>query len=238
MKEKTCGVYSITCMANSKRYVGSSKHIEQRWLEHKSSLRRGIHFNPYLQASWGTHGEASFSFEILEPVCREYLITREIYWIGVINPEYNSKEPDLGREGWTHSEEIRRKMSASHKGRSLSDETRRNMSITRKGKCKSSETKDKMAESAMKRQSSLEVRARISETTKALWSSPEYRRKVSAAIKTAERDPETRVRMSISAKKQWANPKMRAKMIRNSTTAKKAKRTSKLQLAFALWGVE
>lgn len=47
-KEIVCGVYSITNKINSKKYIGSSKDIYRRWLEHTNLLNKGKHENNYL----------------------------------------------------------------------------------------------------------------------------------------------------------------------------------------------
>lgn len=64
----TCGVYSITCLANGWVYIGSSQSIRQRWSTHKSWLRNGTHNVPQLQADWDEHGEPAFVFEVVTQV--------------------------------------------------------------------------------------------------------------------------------------------------------------------------
>lgn len=61
-------VYQITCTANGKFYIGSTANKTQRWGRHRRELRRGIHKNPNMQASWNKHGEASFVFVVVEEV--------------------------------------------------------------------------------------------------------------------------------------------------------------------------
>jgi len=56
------GIYAIENKINGKRYIGSAVNIRRRFIEHKSPLRRGIHWNRYLQRAWDMHGEESFSF--------------------------------------------------------------------------------------------------------------------------------------------------------------------------------
>ena len=38
---KLAGVYKITCLANSKFYIGSTKMFKQRWKEHRWQLKAG-----------------------------------------------------------------------------------------------------------------------------------------------------------------------------------------------------
>lgn len=56
-KEVICGVYSITNKINGKKYIGSSKDIYKRWLQHTCLLNKGTHENVYLQKSWDKYGE-------------------------------------------------------------------------------------------------------------------------------------------------------------------------------------
>lgn len=60
----TIGVYRITHVPSGKFYIGSSKHCERRFNEHRSNLNSKKHHCHALQNSWTKHGEESFSFEI------------------------------------------------------------------------------------------------------------------------------------------------------------------------------
>lgn len=85
------GIYTITNRVNGKRYVGQAGSFRDRWLHHKSTLRRGVHGNRHLQSAWIKHGEAAFSFEVLElvPATDEAMCAREQHWIDTLQPEYN-----------------------------------------------------------------------------------------------------------------------------------------------------
>jgi group I intron endonuclease len=61
-------IYKITCVKNNKFYIGSSTNKTQRWAKHRRELRTGKHINKHMQASWNTHGEDSFLFEVIEEV--------------------------------------------------------------------------------------------------------------------------------------------------------------------------
>lgn len=76
----TCGIYAIINDFNKKTYVGQSQNIEDRWNNHKSSLRNGAHINEKLQSEWDKFGEDPFKFIILEE-CHKYDLTaKESYW--------------------------------------------------------------------------------------------------------------------------------------------------------------
>jgi len=85
------GIYVITNMVNGKRYVGQAGSFRDRWLHHKSSLRRGVHCNRHLQSAWNKHGESAFSFGVIElvPATDEAMCAREQHWIDTLRPEYN-----------------------------------------------------------------------------------------------------------------------------------------------------
>ena len=59
------GIYSITNIANGRRYIGSALLFSKRFREHRVGLRSGKHYNSLLQRAWTKYGEASFAFEKL-----------------------------------------------------------------------------------------------------------------------------------------------------------------------------
>ena len=79
---KPGGGKAILCHANGKQYIGSAKSLKNRWLEHKSLLELGIHFNKHLQNAWNLYGDASFEFVIIEQLGvyerKKYLMHEDI----------------------------------------------------------------------------------------------------------------------------------------------------------------
>lgn len=71
--------------SNNKKYIGSSKNIYQRWQRHKKELKKGSHYNTYLQRSWDKYKEDSFTFSIIEITSLEELIKREAYWCDILS---------------------------------------------------------------------------------------------------------------------------------------------------------
>lgn len=59
------GVYKIICLENNKRYYGESSNISGRLSQHKSNLKRKIHFCKELQQDWNTFGKDKFEFIVL-----------------------------------------------------------------------------------------------------------------------------------------------------------------------------
>lgn len=85
--EKIVGVYAIVNHVNGKCYVGSSTRIPQRWAEHRSRLRRGVHGNPHLQRAWSYYGEDAFEFTLLEEVYADELVDAEQDWLDYAREE-------------------------------------------------------------------------------------------------------------------------------------------------------
>jgi group I intron endonuclease len=193
---KTAGIYQITCLANGKKYIGSSLSIERRFTNHKTHLKYNKHTNSHLQNAWNKYGKVSFVFEILEKVENA---TVEI--IRTIEQEIL----DSYSENWdclfniattvdmtVISDEIRAKMIASIKANPRSEESR----------------------------------AAAGERFKALWQDPEYRAKAEKAgkdrwlnpnnvknHKEAINKPEVLAKNSARGKKLWQDPEYREKIV-------------------------
>ena len=86
MASKICGVYKITNMTNGKFYIGSSKDVAKRWLQHQSDLNADKHGNPYLQNAWNKYGARNFKFEIIEECSTEVQFEREQFYLNKLNP--------------------------------------------------------------------------------------------------------------------------------------------------------
>lgn len=76
------GIYEVVNTVNGNRYIGSSKDIYGRWVQHKRKLKIEKHHCVYLQNAWKLHGEAAFEFRILEETkeSTNVLFEREQYW--------------------------------------------------------------------------------------------------------------------------------------------------------------
>lgn len=169
------GIYQIRNIVNGKIYIGCSTHIQSRWNNHRSRLRKGSHRNLHLQGAWQGYGERSFEFQILELVESEKLVEREQYWFDTTNcfdPAFGyNQNPFAGTtKGGKHrpaSEERKRKIGDANRGRKHSEEQtrrhseimrgrkkpprtedhRRNLSVSMTGKKHSEETLKKLSES-------------------------------------------------------------------------------------------
>ncbi len=104
---KKAGIYEILNTINGKVYVGSSADIYKRWSGHECDLKRGIHGNPHLQASYNKYGVGAFEYFMIEYCCpiKEMLLEKEQFWMDAlkaIEKGYNlcpfAGSPGLGRK--------------------------------------------------------------------------------------------------------------------------------------------
>lgn len=153
----TCGIYKIECVINNKCYVGSSKNIEIRFLDHKKALRNNTHYRRF-QNGWNKYGEQNFIFEIIEECVIDELLEREQYWLDtlqgyangynsastsdiscprIFSEEYRKCISERTKEAMK-SDEVKKKMSKAQIERfardGVSDATRKKQSIARTGK--------------------------------------------------------------------------------------------------------
>lgn len=79
-------VYSITNIANNKKYIGSTKDFNKRISQHLYNLRNNIHINIYLQRSFNKYEEKCFVFDVIEIVDDiSQLLIREDFYINSLN---------------------------------------------------------------------------------------------------------------------------------------------------------
>lgn len=83
------GIYRIKNLKTNKIYIGSSKNLHKRKIQHLYGLRNNCHGNNKLQNSWNKYGEESFVFEVIEECEVEKLIEREQHWVDELNPHFN-----------------------------------------------------------------------------------------------------------------------------------------------------
>jgi hypothetical protein len=59
-------IYEIHNTITKQIYVGQTSQGRQRWNDHKSRLRKGIHETPRLQKDWDKWGKDAFRFNVVE----------------------------------------------------------------------------------------------------------------------------------------------------------------------------
>lgn len=107
------GIYIIKNLVNNKFYIGSTNCFRKRVNQHKSELNRNNHHNLKLQRSVNKYGLENFEFTLFEETEYENLLSREQYWINLLNPEYNLSKLVGGHNRKATTEDTRAKISAS-----------------------------------------------------------------------------------------------------------------------------
>ena len=91
--EDKAGIYCLINKINGKRYIGSSKHIKERLLEHLTQLESRTHSNKELQEAFDTDGLDICIVEYIEDTNdRKAILDCEQKWINF----YNSTNPEYG----------------------------------------------------------------------------------------------------------------------------------------------
>jgi group I intron endonuclease len=81
------GIYLIKCKHHS--YVGSSKSLYDRLLEHRQKLNNNKHSNDFMLKAFNKYGIHEFTYEILEFCNPDDRISREKYFIDFLKPDMN-----------------------------------------------------------------------------------------------------------------------------------------------------
>lgn len=111
------GIYAIKNKVNGYMYIGQSKNINNRWINHRSNLNNNRHHNQKLQNAWNEYGEDNFEFIVIEKCEQDVVDDREIFWIAYYNTSdryhgYNlSTGGEASSRGVCFSDEQKEKMS-------------------------------------------------------------------------------------------------------------------------------
>ena len=135
--------------------------IPTRWSNHRQLLRAGKHHSRKLQRAWTKHGEAAFSFDVLELCDEDQAEAREQHWIETLSAFGNgyNMRPEAGKQG------------------RLSEETKRLIGDAQR-RCA---TKPELVASRSERAKRLHAEGRIG---RAAWS-PEQRADIGLKLKAA-----------------------------------------------------
>jgi group I intron endonuclease len=186
------GIYGIKNLITGRIYVGSSNNIKGRWSYHKNYLRNNKHDSLYLQNSWNKHGEKAFKFFIIEECSEELLFEKEQFWFNYYKENglvYNQREIIESNKGVKCSEETKRKISESHRGKYWGE---RNPFY---GKKHSEETKRKISEANTGKMRSEEEKKRIGKMHKGVKFSEEHKKKIVEARKGFKHSEETKQKL-------------------------------------------
>lgn len=132
------GIYSITCTANAKVYIGSALNITGRWGQHRRQLAKAIHPNSYMLRAYVKYGSETFKYAVIERVERDSLLAREQYWIDFYSAANRKTGFNLSPTAGSTlnvpcSATTRRKIGNANRGKKKSLEARQAMSARRRG---------------------------------------------------------------------------------------------------------
>jgi group I intron endonuclease len=159
MKPKI-GIYKIENIITKNIYIGQSKDLEKRRVNHFSELRNNKHGNAHLQNSFNIHGKEKFIFSALI-YCEDFELTKyETFfnnYYKLLKLSYNIRMCVDSNKGLPCSENTRKKISSVLKSMTInrpsrlgckhSEKTRRQMSKAHSGMVASEQTKEKISKS-------------------------------------------------------------------------------------------
>lgn len=123
------GIYRILNTKTGKSYIGQTNNLGIRFSKHKYTLKKGIHYNSHLTASYNIHGKESFIYEILYTITDitdqneilKILNEKEKEFIIKYDSLINGYNNTSGGDNFIVSEETKRKLSVSHQGQKVSE---------------------------------------------------------------------------------------------------------------------
>jgi len=212
--KRQSGIYQIQSISNPQRiYIGSAINITQRWKQHISYLKKGIHHTIKLQRHFNKYGAEDLVFNILESCLPMGLLAREQEYLDKLKPYFNTCKIAGNTLGVKASEETRKKLStklmgnkrtlgfkhseetkAKYKLRRYSKETKAKMSLALQGNQRRKdilhdiETKNKIGEASKKAWAEKKLKGgKLGHDpwTKGTHLSPEVKKNISEAIKKA-----------------------------------------------------
>lgn len=76
-RKMVSGIFAIRCALSGEVWVGRAPDLDTIWRRLSFELAQGGGRRASLQAAWRSHGEAAFSFEVLEPIEEEIDYVRD-----------------------------------------------------------------------------------------------------------------------------------------------------------------
>jgi len=232
------GVYVIANLINGKLYVGSAgRSFNERFRQHRSQLRRGIHHSKHMQAAWNKYGEESFEFRVVCETAPEQAVAMEQVYMDRLKPEYNVLPRAGSALGMKMTEASKAKISAKSR-RLWTDPDFRARSVAAFRELRAQpEVRAKMGEVQRRMWQDPEARQRRVDALKRAGSDPEFRALVSKNSRAAMGTAEAKARSSARTTREWADPEHRAKRvaaIREATGTPEARKRSG-EIAQARW---
>lgn len=175
IRNKVSGKYYVGQTQKEKgfngRYKPSGEGIERVYKHHKSRKEHNRDYNSHLLNSIEKYGFEAFEVKECIDVAfsREELNIKEKAYIKLYDSfknGYNDTEGGDGVEGYSHTEETRKRISEALRGKHHTDETRQKLSEVRKGKHHTEESKQRMSEANKGKHHTEESRQKLSEAKK------------------------------------------------------------------------
>ena len=140
-------IYKITSKIDNKSYIGQTADFNNRIKNHLASLEKGSHFNQHLQNAYKKYGLSNFVIEVLAQCSKENLDELEVHFIKkhqTTNRKFGYNMMYGGQSNRRFfTDEVRKKMSDSSKGRKFSESHKENIRKANVGKIISKEAIEK-----------------------------------------------------------------------------------------------
>ena len=183
------GVYRIVNMRNGKVYVGSSRDVASRIINHRDRLAAGNHPNRHLQRAWHRHGAEAFVFAVIELVSPSEIWTREQFHID----QCGAADPAKGYNGVQHAIPGRSKKSSAHRASmaaaarrrwaTMSPEVRESLLAKQRARAATDETRARLS-TVMRTSEAAQQHCRdLASGQRGVPLSDDHRRNVSLALK-------------------------------------------------------
>jgi group I intron endonuclease len=167
-------LYLVENKLNGNLYVGITNNIKRRFRKHKNNSE-----SKPLNAAIKKYGVDNFIFQISQYLeSEDVAYEMEKYWIERLRNDgfrlYNIAEGGKGSGsgenhylfGKHHTEETRNKMSKSHTGKTLTEEHKKNIGKSSKGRRLSEEAKTKISQSKIGKALTSEHKIKIGKSSK------------------------------------------------------------------------
>lgn len=82
------GIYKFTNIITGQSYIGQSRNIHKRYIQHKNRYKDSRRENSYFHSMIRNIGFDMFNFEVLEECSADELDQREIFYISKYNTQY------------------------------------------------------------------------------------------------------------------------------------------------------
>jgi group I intron endonuclease len=235
------GIYKITSPTN-KIYIGQSINIENRVLKYKLNDCKN---QKILYSSLKKYGFDNHNFEILCYCEISELNDKERYYQDLYSAiglnGLNCKLTTCKDRSGLLSEETKRKISTSNKGRVISDKEKLRLKTLNVGRKASEETKMKMSLSKVGKQSAMlnkkhskETKQKMSENNSRFWLNKnrdlETKKKISEKLKGNVLSEETKQKIKNNSPKFWLGKKLSTEHKQKLSLAKKNVKSNNLKI--------